>query len=63
MLQRINGEIEKAATAKDSAKLNDYTHAVGKLNQLIDNLFEKLSNANDSLAFLNKKYDHELEQL
>ena len=63
LLVRINGEIEKVATAQDSAKLNDYTHAVGKLNQLIENLFEKLTNANESLDFVNKKYDHELEQL
>jgi ATP-binding cassette subfamily F protein 3 len=63
LLSRINGELEKAAITQDSAKLNDYTHAVGKLNQLIENLFEKLTNANDSIDFLNKKYDHELEQL
>lgn len=63
LLKRISGELEKAAIAQDSAKLNDYTHAVGKLNQLIENMFEKLANANDSLDFINKKYDHELEQL
>lgn len=63
LLQRINGEIEKAAENLDSAKLNDYTHAVGKLNQLIENLFEKLTNANENLMFIDKKYDRELEQL
>ena len=63
LLARINGELEKAAVAQDTAKLNDYTHAVGKLNQLIENLFERLSNANESLEFINKKYDQELEQL
>lgn len=63
LLQRINVELEKAAMGLDSAKLNDYTHAVGKLNQLIEDLFEKLTNANESLVFINKKYDHELEQL
>lgn len=63
LLQRINGEIEKAAENLDSAKLNDYTHAVGKLNQLIENLFEKLTNANENLVFIDKKYDRELEQL
>jgi len=63
LLQRINVELEKAAMGNDSAKLNDYTHAVGKLNQLIENLFEKLTNANESLDFVNKKYDLELEQL
>ena len=63
LLQRINAELEKAAMSQDNAKLNDYTHAIGKLNQLIENLFEKLTNANDSLDFINKKYDQELEQL
>ncbi|MGZ3787316.1 MAG: ABC-F family ATP-binding cassette domain-containing protein [Bacteriovorax sp.] len=63
LLQRINVELEKAALSQDSVKLNDYTHAVGKLNQMIDNLFERLSNANESLDFINKKYDKELEQL
>lgn len=63
LLNRINAELEKAAISQDTAKLNDYTHAVGKLNHLIENLFEKLANANDSVEFLNKKYDHELEQL
>ncbi len=63
LLLRISGELEKAAITQDSAKLNDYTHAVGKLNQLIENLFEKLTNTNDCIEFLNKKYDHELEQL
>ena len=63
LLNRINAELEKAAISQDAAKLNDYTHAVGKLNHLIEDLFEKLANANDSVEFLNKKYDHELEQL
>ena len=63
LLQRINAELEKAAMSQDNAKLNDYTHAIGKLNQLIENFFEKLTNANDSLDFINKKYDQELEQL
>lgn len=63
LLERINIELEKAAAAQDAAKLNDYTHAVGKLNQIIDELFEKLTNANENLEFINKKYDQELEQL
>jgi ATP-binding cassette subfamily F protein 3 len=63
LLNRINGELEKAAINQDSSKLADYTHAVGKLNQLIENLFETLTNTNESVDFINKKYDHELEQL
>lgn len=63
LLNRINAELEKAEVSQNTSKLNDFTHAVGKLNHLIENLFEKLANANDSVDFLNKKYDHELEQL
>jgi ATP-binding cassette subfamily F protein 3 len=63
LLNRINAELEKAAAGMDSAKITDYTHAVGKLNQLIEDLFEKLTNANENLEFINKKFDKELEQL
>jgi ATP-binding cassette subfamily F protein 3 len=63
LLFRINGELEKAAISQDGSKLNDYTHAVGKLNQIIENLFEKLTNSNENLEFIDKKYDRELEQL
>jgi hypothetical protein len=49
--------------SNDTAKLTDYAHAVGKLNHMIDSLFEKLTNANDSLEFIQKKYDTELESL
>jgi ATP-binding cassette subfamily F protein 3 len=63
LLGRINVELEKATIAQDAAKLNDYTHAIGKLNQMIDDLFEKLSNANENLDFINKKFDKELELL
>jgi len=63
LLNRINVELEKASQAMDSAKITDYTHAIGKLNQMIDELFEKLSNANENLEFINKKFDKELEQL
>lgn len=63
LLNRINAELEKASMSMDSAKITDYTHAVGKLNMMIDELFEKLSNANENLEFINKKFDKELEQL
>ena len=63
LLVRINAELEKATFAQDTAKLTDYTHAIGKLNQLIENHFERLANANENLDFINKKYDVELEQL
>jgi ATP-binding cassette subfamily F protein 3 len=63
LLARINGELEKATTINDTAKLTDYTHAVGKLNQLIDNLLEKLTNSNENLDFIQKKYDKEMNSL
>ena len=63
LLNRITLELEKAATVQDTVKLTDYTHAIGKLNQQIENLFEKLANLNDSIDFINKKYDQEISQL
>ncbi|MBC7427122.1 MAG: ABC-F family ATP-binding cassette domain-containing protein, partial [Bacteriovorax sp.] len=63
LLGRITSELEKATTANDTAKLTDYAHAVGKLNHLIDALFEKLTNSNESFDFINKKYDQELDSL
>lgn len=63
LLRRINLELEKATVTNDTAKLTDYAHAVGKLNQMIEDLFEKLSNANESLEFIEKKYEGELSSL
>ena len=62
-LGRITEELNKATTMNDTQKLTDFTHAVGKLNNLIDDLFEKLSNANENLDFVNKHYDVELDKL
>lgn len=63
LLKRINSELEKATIANDTAKLTDYAHAVGKLNHMIEELFEKLTNTNENLEFIEKKYDGELESL
>ncbi len=63
LLKRINGELEKATIANDTAKLTDYAHAVGKLNHMIDELFEKLTNSNENLEFIQAKYDKELNSL
>lgn len=63
LLNRITEELNKVSTMNDGQKLNDFTHAVGKLNQLIENLFEKLTVANENLDYLNQKYDLELKNL
>nr|BDT29771.1 ATP-binding cassette domain-containing protein [Bacteriovorax sp. HI3] len=63
LLKRINNELEKATLANDTAKLTDYAHAVGKLNHMIDELFEKLTNSNENLEFIQAKYDKELDSL
>jgi ATP-binding cassette subfamily F protein 3 len=63
LLKRISGELEKATLNNDTAKLTDYAHAVGKLNHMIDTLFEKLTNANENLDFIQNKYDKEIETL
>lgn len=63
LLGRINNELEKATASHDTAKLTDYTHAIGKLNHMIETLFEQLTNANENLDFIQKKYDSEIESL
>jgi ATP-binding cassette subfamily F protein 3 len=63
LLKRISGELEKATMANDTAKLTDYAHAVGKLNHLIDTLFEQLSEVNENLDSIQKQYDNELATL
>ncbi len=63
LLKRICNDLEKATLSKDTAKLTDYAHAVGKLNHLIDTMLEQLTNSNENLEFLQKKYDVELESL
>ncbi len=63
LLKRITSELEKATLSNDSAKLTDYAHAVGKLNHKIDDLFEKLTNSNESLEFIHNKFEKEMESL
>lgn len=63
LLKRINAELEKATLSNDTAKLTDYAHAVGKLNQQIDDLFEKLTNSNENMEFIHQKYEKEMESL
>lgn len=63
LLKRISGELENATSTNDTAKLTDFAHAIGKLNSMIDQLFEKLTNTNESLDSINKKYDEELISL
>jgi ATP-binding cassette subfamily F protein 3 len=63
LLKRITAELEKAEISHDNSKLTDYTHAIGKLNLMIEELFEKLAHATENLDFLNQKFDKELEKL
>lgn len=63
LLSRITAELNNATTIGDGQKLADFSHAVGKLNQMIDDLFEQLANANENLEYINKFYDEELQKL
>lgn len=49
----------KTPLASDTVKLTDYGHAIGKLNHMIDTLFEKLTSANENFDFIPKKDDTE----
>lgn len=63
LLKRITEELSKASVMNDTQKLNDFTHAVGKLNQLIENLFEKLTVANENLDHVNHYFESELAKI
>jgi ATP-binding cassette subfamily F protein 3 len=63
LLKRITEELSKASVVNDTQRLNDFTHAVGKLNQLIENLFEKLTVANENLEHVNHFYESELAKI
>ncbi|NOT80983.1 MAG: ABC-F family ATP-binding cassette domain-containing protein [Bacteriovoracaceae bacterium] len=63
LLLRIQAELEKAATNQEMQKLTDFTHAVGKLNSIIESSFEKLTNQSENLNFIEVKYDKELKAL
>jgi ATP-binding cassette subfamily F protein 3 len=63
LFKRISGELDSATNKLDTQKLTDFTHAIGKLNQIIEDLFEKLTLANENLDFINHFYEEELEKL
>jgi ATP-binding cassette subfamily F protein 3 len=63
LLKRITEELSKASVMNDGQKLTDFTHAVGKLNQLIESLFEKLTVANENLDHINHFFESELAKI
>ncbi len=63
LLVRIQTELEKAASMQETQKLTDFTHAIGKLNSIIENLFEKLTNESENLTYIETKFEKELHTL
>lgn len=63
LLTRIMAQLEKATYDNDQQKLTDYTHAVGKLNQIIEELFEQLSEQTEGLEKLQTHYENEFATL
>lgn len=63
LLARIMAQLEKATYDNDQQKLTDYTHAVGKLNQIIEELFEQLSEQTEGLEKLQTHYENEFATL
>lgn len=63
LLTRIMSQLEKATYDNDQQKLTDYTHAVGKLNQIIEELFEQLSEQTEGLEKLQTHYENEFATL
>jgi ATP-binding cassette subfamily F protein 3 len=62
LLSRIQAELEKASISADTTKLSDYTHAIGKLNSMIESLFEKLENESEKLSFLETDYEKQMKR-
>lgn len=63
LLTRIMSQLEKATYDNDQQKLTDYTHAVGKLNQIIEELFEQLSEQTEGLEKWQSHYENEFATL
>lgn len=63
LLKRITFQLEKKDEGIQVEKLADYTHAIGKLHHKIEELFLKLTNSNDNLDSIQKKYENEMSSL
>ncbi len=56
LTKRLYTALEDATTMNDSAKLQDYTHAIGKLNGQVDELFLELTLEMEKLETIQKEY-------
>ncbi len=57
LVKRITDQLIRPEVMNDATKLSDFTHAIGKLNQQIEESFDKLSKENDELLKWNEHYD------
>lgn len=59
--KRLMEALNSSEVLSDNSKLQDYTHALGKLNQQIDDLFEKLSLEEEKVSSIQSEYSKLLE--
>lgn len=59
--KRLMEALNSSEVLNDNSKLQDYTHALGKLNQQIDDLFEKLSLEEEKVSSIQSEYSKLLE--
>lgn len=57
LINKITDALNSAEVLNDSSKLQDYTHALGKLNQQVEDLFEKLALTIERVEAIQKEYE------
>lgn len=62
LLNRINQKLSMSDIGNNKDELLDFSHAIGKINGIIDELFEKLATANENLEFIENKFQVELNK-
>lgn len=61
LTNKITEALASPEVLNDSSKLQDYTHALGKLNQQIEDLFEKLALETERVVAIQKEYESFLD--
>ncbi len=61
LTNKITEALNSPEVLNDSIKLQDYTHALGKLNQQIEDLFEKLALETERISSIQQEYSQILD--
>jgi ATP-binding cassette subfamily F protein 3 len=63
LVKRISDQLIRPEVMNDASKLSDFTHAIGKLNQQIEESFDMLTKENDELIKWNEHFDFKQKSL